>query len=224
MEVQSVSRRVGLTAITVLAVAAATFAAAPAYAHGPKQSQVTFEVEFLQETIDHHFAGVKMGELCLDKATSNKLRDVCSDIAVGQAAEIRVMQEYLENWYEIQKDPELMPEDEQMLQALAALSGKEFDIELSMAFIEHHRVQIGRSEACLEEAFHRQLIKLCKEQIRTQSREIRIFEKVIAAAQNNGNGSGGGHGHDRDHHNADKEGQHHGRHGHDRGEREHGDD
>lgn len=181
-------------AVCVLATAALAGSTA-AYAHNPTPSQAAFEIEFMKETIDHHFAGVKMAELCLEKGTSKKLRGVCSDIAVGQSEEIEVMQRWLDKWYDVEKEPELMPADEQMLTDLAALEGREFDVAVSTAFIEHHRVQISRSQVCLEEAVHRELIKLCKQQIETQSREIRIFEKVVAASRGNGHGDKGKHGH-----------------------------
>ena len=209
----------GPTKLAVIALVAmgATFAAsAPAYGHAPSQEQAAFETEFMQETIDHHFSGVKMAELCLDKTSSKRLRRVCSDIATGQAEEIRTMQRWLDDWYDIEKEPALMPADQEMLAELAALEGREFDVALSAAFIEHHSVQIGRSQVCLEEAFHRQLVKLCKEQIKVQSREIRVFEKVIAGASNGGHGD---HVHDHAGHHGHHQEGHHGRH-----EDDHGDD
>ena len=216
---KGVGRSMKLVAIGLFALAVVTILpSAPAYGHAPTEAQKAFEIEFMQETIDHHFSGVEMAELCLDKATSKKLRRVCSDIATGQAEEIRLLQRYLEDWYEIEKEPELMPADQQMLEELAALEGRAFDVALSEAFIEHHRTQIGRSQVCLEEAFHRELVRLCKKQITTQSREIRVFEQVIAGDRNDGHGEEHGH----DHHGHDHGGhahEHPGHHGDDDGDR-----
>ena len=218
---KALRRPTKLAAIALVAMAATFAASAPAYGHAPSQAQAAFETAFMQETIDHHFSGVEMAELCLDKATSQKLRRVCSDIATGQAKEIRVLRRWLDDWYDIEKEPELMPADQQMLAELAALEGREFDVALSAAFIEHHRVQIGRSQDCLGEAFHGQLIKLCKEQIRVQSQEIRVFEKVIAGMSKGRQGNHGDHTHDHAWHNGHRHERHHGHdedaHGDDRG-------
>lgn len=205
---EGTATRLRVILVALLALAGAAFAAAPARAHGPTPSEAQFETEFMTETIDHHFAGVKMAELCLEKGTSKQLRDVCSDIAAGQSKEIEVMQRFLESWYDVKKEPELMPADQQMLEELAALEGKAFDIGVSEAFIDHHRIQIERSQVCLEQAFHRALIELCEKQIKTQSREIRVFERVIATAKDNGRGHHHSRGHDDRGHDRGDDGRH----------------
>jgi uncharacterized protein (DUF305 family) len=186
-----------------------TLAAGSAVASGPapEPNKAAFEQAFLTNTIDHHFMAVEMGELCVAKATHPKLPDVCQDIVENQSAEIEEMRGYLRDWYGYDKQP-MMPDDPldgdmaDMEELEAAAVGEEFDVLVSTMFIEHHLLQIARSKRCLRKAYHDELKDLCRRQIKAQTREIRIFHKVIHAY-----GDEHGHDHDRAGHGS------HGRHG-----------
>ena len=60
-----------------------------------------FEIEFMQMMIRHHAQAVKEGEHCLQKAYHAELKQLCQNIVVSQAAEIRQMQSWLCQWYTI---------------------------------------------------------------------------------------------------------------------------
>lgn len=184
-----------LTAVLLLALSATAVASGPA----PKKGQAKFEQEFLTMTIDHHFAGVKMGEICVEKNVDPRLDEVCSDIIANQSAEIEEMRGYLRQWYGQDKEPML---DESAQQDLAELRetepGEEFDVLVSRMFIEHHRIQIRNSQKCLKKAFHPELRDLCRRQIEAQSREIEVFEAVIASYEDGDRGGHRGHGHGQD--------------------------
>jgi uncharacterized protein (DUF305 family) len=205
-------RRTPLRLVSAAAIAAAvsffTLAgAAVADGPAPKKKQSKFEQEFLTMTIDHHFAGVKMGEICVERNTDPDLDPVCSDIIEMQSQEIDEMRGYLRDWYGYDKEP--MLDDmalEDLMELREARRGEEFDVLVSEMFIEHHRLQIRNSERCLRKAFHSELEDLCRRQIEAQSREIEIFEAVIERYEgDDGEHHGGGH-HGGGHHG----GGHHG--------------
>ena len=194
-----------LAASAALAAGLATFAlAATAVADGPApdERRAKFEREFLMMTIDHHFAGVKMGEICVERNTDPRLDRVCSDIVRTQSQEIDEMRGYLRDWYGDDKQPMLDDMARHDLEELhEAATGEEFDVLVSEMFIEHHRMQIRNSERCLRKAFHAELKDLCRRQIETQSREIEIFESVIESYKDDHGRKhhGGGHHGDRHH-------------------------
>ena len=139
-----------------------------------------FEKSFLTETIDHHFMGVKMGRICQDRSRSRRLGDICTAIVANQASEIsRMRDDFLLDWYGVDKHPMLMPADKADLAELRKRRGRAFDRALSRMFIAHHKVQIARSRACLTQAEHHKLKHTCMDQIDTQSDEIRQFRRVL---------------------------------------------
>jgi uncharacterized protein (DUF305 family) len=185
----------------VSGAAAMLLALAPgsAVGSGPasEPDKAAFEQAFLTNTIDHHFMGVEMAELCVVKAEHPKLPDVCQDIVDNQSAEIEEMRGYLRDWYGTDKEP-MMPDNpldgdmSDMEELEEAPPGEEFDVLVSEMFIEHHLLQIARSKRCLRKAEHEDLKDLCRRQIKTQAGEIRIFHKVVH--------SYGHDKHERDHH------------------------
>ena len=138
----------------------------------PDRRTARFEIDFMQDMIDHHAMAVEMAEICLTKAVHEELRAMCENIIAAQSAEIERMQTWLGDWYGISYEPRMSRGDERMLDRLASLSGAEFEIEFMQMMIEHHERAIREAEACLQRAAHRQLRRLCENIIETQSAEI----------------------------------------------------
>lgn len=136
--------------------------------------------EFLTMTVDHHFGGVRMAELCVDKATRADLKGMCEKVKRTQAAEITKMRSWLKNWYGTDETPSVPPMSKPMLDKLSGLSGRTFDVELSRDFAEHHRDFRSDAEACRMHAKHGELRALCDEMYKTQAEEIGKFEAVVA--------------------------------------------
>ena len=174
--------RAARAAALLATVAAAAVAPSQAHASAPATdlAKAAFEQSFLKETIDHHYMGVKMGRVCMDRSRSRRLGDICTAIVVSQSEELaRMRDQFLLGWYGVEKHPALMPADRADLAELRKLRGRKFDVRLSRMFIEHHRMQIDRSKTCLSSAEHHELIHTCMDQIDTQSDEIKQFRRVL---------------------------------------------
>lgn len=158
---------------------------ASAQAPAPDQRQARFEIDFMSDTIDHHFLGVQMGRLCVDKATApppssdQTLRDTCAQIVATQTQQIQQLQAWLKDWYGITKQPELPPNGEQMLDKLRRAQGEDFDIEVSRMFIRHHQSFLPDADRCTDTAYHAELRGLCAEMYDTQLREIQVFKGIL---------------------------------------------
>lgn len=77
--------RVALLALSLFAIGAApAVASEPA----PDRSTARFEIDFMQDMIDHHAMAVMMAQMCLDKAVRAELRSLCESIKTSQSQEI----------------------------------------------------------------------------------------------------------------------------------------
>ncbi|MBC9723880.1 DUF305 domain-containing protein [Streptomyces sp. TRM68367] len=167
--------RVGAAALMTVGLA---LAAAPA-AVADDDSEFN-EKEFLAMTVDHHFGGVRMAELCVQKATRAHLKGLCSEIKDTQSEEIATMRSWLKNWYGTDETPSVPPETKPMLDRLSGLSGRTFDVELSRDFAQHHREFLPDADKCRKHAEHGELRAMCDTMYQTQTEEIGKFEAVIA--------------------------------------------
>ena len=147
---------------------AVTIASGPA----PTKAQARYEIDFLQDMIDHHMMAVMTAELCVEKAIHEELRALCQEIIAAQSAEIEQMQGWLQEWYGISYEPRMTRGMQKQVDRLAALSGAEFEIAFMEMMIEHHAKAIREAERCVDRAYHPELEELCEDIIATQSAEI----------------------------------------------------
>lgn len=171
-----VAGRILVVWIAALAFALSLWAGtvAPAYADAPAPAKNTakYEVDFIQDMIDHHAMAVMMAEVCLDKAIHEELRSMCEDITAAQTQEIATMQAWLQAWYGISYEPQMSPGDHKMVERLAELEGEEFEIEFMQTMIKHHAKAIKEASQCVERAYHPELMEMCHNIIVTQQAEI----------------------------------------------------
>lgn len=155
-----------LAAVAVLSTA--VFASGPA----PSKDQAKFEVRFLEQMIDHHYAAVRMAELCAGRTIHSELQQMCESIKTAQTTEIQMMQSWLESWYGITYQPELSGKSKRDLAKLSSLTGAEFEIAFMTMMIEHHSMAIMMSVDCLQRAYHPEMLNMCAEMIAAQGDEI----------------------------------------------------
>lgn len=157
--------------IMAVMVATTLHAAQPA----PERDQRRFEVRFLTSMIDHHYAAIKMAELCEGRTVHPELQVVCEEIIAAQQQEISTMQSWLADWYGVTKEPELDRQAQRMIQHLAKLTGEEFEKAFMKSMIEHHSVAIVQSLECLHRAYHADMINMCSMMIAAQAEEIAMM-------------------------------------------------
>lgn len=171
-----------LIAVTSLALVTALVVATPASANAPAASPraAEFEVQFLEDMIDHHQMALHMGELCLEKAVHDELGGLCETIIASQAAEIEAMQGWLSGWYGIDHEPMMNdPAHHQQMEELGRLSGAQFEIAFLQMMSEHHAMAVGEGLQCLRSAEHSELRGLCGEIVVTQLAEIAQMERWL---------------------------------------------
>ena len=155
-------------AALLLMLAGGALASAPA----PDRSTALFEIDFMEDMIDHHEMAVQMATLCESRAVHEELRSLCTQIRESQSQEIALMQSWLVSWYSDPYQPEMTNGDMREMEKLASLSGPEFEIAFMEMMVKHHSKAIKEASTCLEKAYHPELLSLCQNIIETQSREI----------------------------------------------------
>lgn len=130
-----------------------------------------FEVEFMQMTIDHHFAAMRMTELAAGtdmqrnpeisasegtspttgfaasaaKATLDDLKSMARRNNRMQREEIMTLQGFLKNWYGIQYQPRLRNDSRELVAILErAQPGAEINHLFYETFSRHHYRLMGR--------------------------------------------------------------------------------
>ena len=78
----------------------------------PDKATSKFEIRYMQFTIDHHGMGVEMSQLCLQRAITGELLDLCQRNLTGQSQELMLLQSFLSSWYGINYAPEMKPSGE----------------------------------------------------------------------------------------------------------------
>jgi uncharacterized protein (DUF305 family) len=145
----------------------------------PDRSTARYEIDFMQDMIDHHAMAIMMAEMCVEKAVHEELRQLCEDIIAAQSAEIQQMQGWLQEWYGISYAPEMTPGAMKQMEKLAALSGAQFEIAFMEMMIKHHAKAVKAGERCVERVYHEELRELCENIIATQTAEIELMESWL---------------------------------------------
>lgn len=151
-----------------------TPAAASAPAPNPETAQ--YEVDFMQQMIDHHTMAAVMGTVCLPRAVHDELRQTCTDIITSQGREIVTMESWLVRWYSQFSVPSLTSGEIHQVAQLASLRGGEFEMAFMQQMSMHHEMAIEMAQTCVAQAYHGDLVNLCQNVITAQQDEIQQMQ------------------------------------------------
>jgi len=195
-----------------IAVSAAVFGTlAPLAAEGPGRGVTArFEVEFMEFTIDHHFAALRMTELAAGtelersgvlatphegtsptpgfaptpaKAGLHDLLSLARRDNRVQREEIRALQMRLAEWYGIQYEPRVRPEHQEMIAILeSAAPGDEFHHAFFETLSRHHFMLAQPLNGCLTgtDLEHADLRRMCMQMWHSQMADIDEMRNELA--------------------------------------------
>lgn len=165
--------QISFSVLLVLSLAFAVVTPAFADAPAPEKSAAKYEIDFMQDMIDHHMMAVMMAEMCLEKAEHEELLQMCENIIATQSQEMMMMQTWLQDWYGISYEPRMK---HHIPGRMEMMEGAEFEIMFMEMMIKHHRGAIKEGQKCLDRAYHPELLDLCQNIIDTQSPEIETMQ------------------------------------------------
>lgn len=159
-----------------------------------------FEVQYLKNMIDHHFAALRVTELAAGTgqirmahitpedrtnptpgfaatephAQAPEIKSLSRRNNRMQREEILVAQDFLRKWYGITYEPTLMPDARENIEQLTRLEGVAFDKRFLESFTRHHYVAAEASLQCLvaRELTHGDLRRYCQDIVNAQVSDI----------------------------------------------------
>jgi uncharacterized protein (DUF305 family) len=159
-----------------------------------------FEVKFLKDTINHHFAALRMTELAAGtdavrdpeispaegtsptpgfqptppKAALDEVKSMAREANRVQREEILRSQRFLRQWYGINHQPQITPVNQARIEILEQAQGRQFDHLFLEIFSRHHFTITVRSLECLtsSELRHDELKRMCRAILESQLVQI----------------------------------------------------
>jgi uncharacterized protein (DUF305 family) len=150
------------------------------------------DVHFLQMMIPHHEQATEMAELIPGRTNRSELCDLGEEIIEVQAAEIEMMEEWLEadghDPHDHDMDHDGMDHDEmegmlteEEMSELEAAEGDEFDRLFLSGMIHHHEGAIMMAEDVLVDGEDEDVAALAEEVIEVQEAEIEMMREWCRA-------------------------------------------
>jgi uncharacterized protein (DUF305 family) len=155
------------------------------------------EAGFARDMSTHHAQAVEMSMIAYPKATDAEVKTSAYNIALGQQAEIGIMQTWLKGWHLLPTGtgPRMawMPEGEralnnglmpgmatqQDLERLSAATGTQVDILFCQLMLRHHLGGIHMIDGLLQETKDAQVTEVAETMKRNQQAEIDIFRDTL---------------------------------------------
>lgn len=156
------------------------------------------EAGFARDMSTHHAQAVEMAMIAYPKATDQEVKTSAYNIALGQQAEIGIMQTWLKDWHlqPTGTGPKMawMPDGQRTLTdglmpgmatdaelgQLSAATGKQLDILFCQLMLRHHLGGIHMIDGLLTESQDGQVREVAETMKRNQQAEIDIFRQTLA--------------------------------------------
>jgi len=196
---------------TAIAIVAATtaFASSSTYADGPGRGlTANFEVALMETIIDHHFSALRMTELAAGtdvrrsgslsptegtspspgfpptqaKASSDEIKSNARMENRTQREQILQLQSLLHEWYGVNYQPQLRPEQQAAIGILEhAQPGESFDRAYLEVFSHHHYQLFKPLNGCITgvDRRHVELVRLCNQMWHAQTSAVDEMRELL---------------------------------------------
>jgi uncharacterized protein (DUF305 family) len=148
------------------------------------------DVEFAQQMIPHHAQAVEMAQMVPDQGVSPELIELADAVEAAQQPEIDQMTAMLERWGQDVPSTDLGEQGSMEMEgmmsmedmdALAAMTGPEFEQMWLTMMIEHHEGAIAMAETELAEGSDEDARMLAQDIVDAQRAEITQMEQMLQA-------------------------------------------
>lgn len=164
---------------------------------GEKSSAAEFndaDVTFAQQMIPHHQQAVEMAQMAEDRAESDELKQLASEIEAAQAPEIEQLTSWLEDWdAEVPSDSMVHGDmgrgdsggdmsgmmTEEDMSMLEGANGMNFDRMFLTMMIEHHEGAVAMAETEVADGENPDAIAMAEQIISTQEAEIEQMKGML---------------------------------------------
>lgn len=132
-----------------------------------------FEIAFMEKMLMHHQSAIEMAQMVPSRATHPELIKMAQDIVTAQQQEVTEMRGWLKSWYGV-ANPTMqpMPGMDQMMPAMMAMKGADFEQAFMMMMSMHHEGAIGMAGLIPGRTTRPELLTLSKNIIASQQKEV----------------------------------------------------
>lgn len=145
-------------------------------------ADAAFEKRFLDMMSHHHAGGIEMAQVCQQKASLPELKELCGKMASTQGTERQQLIDWRKQWYQDQggmppaQEKKMTARHQQHMAKLNTLVNNEFDRAFVQLMSEHHAQGAAEAKACVAQAEHAELRKLCGRMQADQEKEIGMMQ------------------------------------------------
>lgn len=173
----------------------------PVLAKGPIEGRAgRAEVRFMEGMIDHHQMALDMAMDCLKNGSAAEVKKLCQGVIDAQTPEIKLMQGWLKDWYQIDYQPMPMKDVMNgmgggmnmgnsatdpagmmgMMAGFNRLKGHDYDVAWLESMIDHHSDALTMSNRILKyTTIHDEVRTLATNIIKDQTAEIQRMEDML---------------------------------------------
>ena len=137
--------------------------------------------DFLRMMSDHHKGLIAMVHPTLDKKENLAVKGDASKMDKKQDAEVEKMITMLDQQYKDAYTPNVMPDNQRMVDELKGKSGAEYSRTFLKNVIAHHQQAIKMIDDYLPNAKNPQVKSMAEKMKSDQTREIAEFQKKLSA-------------------------------------------
>lgn len=152
------------------------------------------EKQFMEQMVSHHSDAIAMAQMSPEKAMSQAVKSMSTDIISAQQKEIEDMKVWYKRWYNeelpsMSDMPGMSEEGGNMMNQLR--SATDYDLEFVKQMTVHHQNAIKMAQEILTKVEHQELKDLANNIISSQTSEIEQMKKLQAQFEQNPPGSPG---------------------------------
>ena len=169
-------------AATAAPAAAEQATTAPAASGGMQhtpgmESDTSYDVHFIDSTIEHHAAVITMGEQALKEGQSVAIKDLAQKSMTVAQKEINQLKAWRTQWH---PNAAVMKDDMAMgAMGISTDTAQPFDKRFAAAMISHHEGSIGMAKDGLSQLEHPELKQLAEQLIAGEQAEIAEYQKLV---------------------------------------------
>jgi uncharacterized protein (DUF305 family) len=146
----------------------------------------TYDIAWMSQMIEHHRGAVQMSQMCLKSCVDKEVKTAAQKIINAQDKEIKLMNTWLQTWYNTKADPKQMalmkadmkPMMDTSRTGMTPMSGMTMQADRSFleGMIPHHEHAVAMGKDAAKRALRPELKKFGQNVVNDQSKEIKQFQ------------------------------------------------
>ncbi len=145
-----------------------------------------YDIAWMSQMIEHHRGAVEMSKMCVKSCVDKEVKAAAQKIINDQDKEIKLMNTWLNSWYNAKADPKQMalmkadmkPMMDSSMAGMAPMSDMSMRVDRSFleGMIPHHQHAVAMGKDATKRALRPELRKFAQNVVDNQGKEIKQFQ------------------------------------------------